>query len=392
MKRIVSVVLMSLLVIGSVGMSFAATLSDVENTSYKSAVENLVNKNIISGYPDNTFKPENKITRDEACTVVVNAMNPSKEVLAATSSNKFSDVSGSWAATNINFAADKGIVNGYNDGTFGPKNNVTYFEMAAMLVNACGISQSDLTGTWPDNYFNKATELGILKDIVTPIAGFDGNADATRGNVAIMTNVVADRIADVSKRNGYSSITEQSDPTGGVSDKKETSAALKDQDGLIYGIIVGSTEMKTSGNSTVQYLEILYNGATEYAVTDKKDTFDGNFRTNGTLDCIKMSDGVVMDITDPGKATNNYLEYTVPNGYTPVINIKERLITISKSGAETDLTIAKDASIYLETTENGKITYKPGTLGDIQKGKQVRLYGITGSSSPTGPVEIVVLK
>ena len=48
----------------------AANLSDISRHWAQSQINDLVNKGIISGYPDNTFKPENAITRAELAVMV----------------------------------------------------------------------------------------------------------------------------------------------------------------------------------------------------------------------------------------------------------------------------------------------------------------------------------
>ena len=58
--------------------AFAADFSDVEATStYKNAIDELVALEIVNGYEDGTFKPDNEITRAEVTKMVVAAMGPS---------------------------------------------------------------------------------------------------------------------------------------------------------------------------------------------------------------------------------------------------------------------------------------------------------------------------
>jgi len=88
--------------------------------------------------------------------------------LAQYNDSKFSDVeAGAWHTGYINIAANENIVSGYPDGTFRPSAKVSYAEATTMLINALGLNQvvNKSGGTWPSNYMSKAAQLGITKDI-----------------------------------------------------------------------------------------------------------------------------------------------------------------------------------------------------------------------------------
>lgn len=89
---------------------------------------------LMKGYNDGTFKPDRKITRAEALKVfLIGALGADgvEDKIATEYDAEFSDVdAGEWYAPYINYAAEKGIVNGYMDGTFGPDNYLTRAEIA----------------------------------------------------------------------------------------------------------------------------------------------------------------------------------------------------------------------------------------------------------------------
>ena len=58
--------------------------------------------------------------------------------LPETDADAFSDISGHWARSYINAAAQLGIVGGYKDGTFRPSNNITRAETVQMVNNTLG--------------------------------------------------------------------------------------------------------------------------------------------------------------------------------------------------------------------------------------------------------------
>lgn len=135
-----------------------------ENAWYAKAISTLTNLDIITGYSDGTFRPNNAITRAEFATIC-------SRVDALSAGNKtFTDVTAAhWAYRYIASAADKGWISGYPDGSFKPDSNITRAE-AMTLVNRV-LDRSNLTldsftadmKVWPDNadtnsWFYKAVQ------------------------------------------------------------------------------------------------------------------------------------------------------------------------------------------------------------------------------------------
>lgn len=171
MKRIISLLMVLLLL--STGAAFGAVIpTDVPGSTFEGAITTLVEKGIVTGDVDGKFYPDSKLTRAQACIMVVKAMNPKESEIKGTVTQPvdsgFSDMNGyGWAEGYIAYAVKKGVVNGYPDGTFKPANPVTMNEITAMVVRAAGFKDSQLTGTWPGKYTDKANELGFYQDIVT---------------------------------------------------------------------------------------------------------------------------------------------------------------------------------------------------------------------------------
>lgn len=88
-------------------------------------------KGIVGGYKDNTFKPNGFVTRAEAVKIILAA---SGVTITSPKDANFPDVvKGSWYADYVNYAAEKGIVNGYANGKFGPNNKLTRAEAAKII-------------------------------------------------------------------------------------------------------------------------------------------------------------------------------------------------------------------------------------------------------------------
>ena len=97
-------------------------------------------------------------------------------ILAAISvpfaATEFSDMKDHWAKANVENLRSKGIIDGYEDGTFKPENTVTYGEFIKMLVVAVtgenpGVS---IDGShWASGYYKAALENNLLKKEDIPL-------------------------------------------------------------------------------------------------------------------------------------------------------------------------------------------------------------------------------
>lgn len=97
---------------------------------------------LMEGYNDGNFKPDRKITRAEALKVfLIGALGADgiEDKIVTEYDAEFSDVdAGEWYAPYVNYAAEKGIVNGYIDGTFGPDAYLTRAEIAKIASKVLG--------------------------------------------------------------------------------------------------------------------------------------------------------------------------------------------------------------------------------------------------------------
>ena len=91
------------------------------------AIATLTNMGIIKGYTDGSFQPNKSITRAELATIIA------RFAKLDVNTKTFSDINGHWAQKNIELAAGNGWINGYEDGTFRPNNNITRAETFAMI-------------------------------------------------------------------------------------------------------------------------------------------------------------------------------------------------------------------------------------------------------------------
>ncbi len=118
---------------------------------FHNAVSTMANADVVAGYTDGTFKPNQPITRAEFATIAAQF-----DSNTYSGDDKFNDISGHWAANYINAAAERGWISGYTDGSFKPNQNITRAE-AMTLINSMLERNVDVDGLlddmvkWPDN-------------------------------------------------------------------------------------------------------------------------------------------------------------------------------------------------------------------------------------------------
>ena len=122
---------------------------------FNNAISTLTNANLLYGYPDGYFRPNQSMTRAEFSAVIVRIMG--ERGAMATATNSFTDVTGHWGEAYISVAYELGWVRGYGDGTFRPDRFISRAEVAALVnraLNRLPETYADLLPDmviWPDN-------------------------------------------------------------------------------------------------------------------------------------------------------------------------------------------------------------------------------------------------
>ncbi|WP_130862546.1 S-layer homology domain-containing protein [Bacilliculturomica massiliensis] len=117
--------------------SYTGDFTDVGSDWYRDFVNYAASNNIFSGYKDGSFRPDNRITRAEFAACLANFMG-----ISGQGSSSFTDAGGHWAEGYISALKEKGITAGYADNTFRPENQITRAEVVTMLNQALNIKGS----------------------------------------------------------------------------------------------------------------------------------------------------------------------------------------------------------------------------------------------------------
>ncbi|MFH1534196.1 MAG: S-layer homology domain-containing protein [Nitrospirota bacterium] len=159
-----------------------SVLSDINSHDYKEAIEFISSRDIVQGYSDGTYKPDNTINRAELLKVVLESNLETDYLKTFSSQNCFSDVpANSWYTKYVCAAKEEGIVQGYEDGTFRPERAVSFVEALKIMTIAYGLPYPESSGAWYKESVNDASE----KQIIPPdTIAFDQSF--TRGQMAEM--------------------------------------------------------------------------------------------------------------------------------------------------------------------------------------------------------------
>ncbi len=186
LKKVISAVA-ALAMSASTFTALAATFPDVpEDASYAQAVQELSALDVISGYDDGTFKPDELVTRAQITKMIVDALGERELAEASKANSQFADVNsagenGHWAKGYINQGVTDKFIAGYDSTTFGPDDNVTYVQAQKMLISAIGYeTYAQESGGWPNGYKVWAASQGITNGI----SGIADDTQLTRAQVA----------------------------------------------------------------------------------------------------------------------------------------------------------------------------------------------------------------
>ena len=143
---------------------YAVDFPDVKRDFYlEEAIDVLSGYEVISGYPDKTFKPDRIVTRAEMAKMVTVAAGLHEYSKNMTS--VYEDMQGHWAESYVELADVLGIVKGITPSIYGPDNLIKFEEAYTMILRLLGYTDESLIGNWPSNYHEKAVELNLFENI-----------------------------------------------------------------------------------------------------------------------------------------------------------------------------------------------------------------------------------
>lgn len=156
------------------------TFEDISGLSCENAVNSLFELGIVAGMTENTFAPNETLTRAQMAAILVRAYGQENTDGGKT----FEDVPEShWAYSYISAAAAMGMVNGVSETLFEPETNVTLEQCVTMLVRVLGYGdEAEELGGYPKGYMDIGRDLHLVKGVSEQ----NVKAPLTRADMAIM--------------------------------------------------------------------------------------------------------------------------------------------------------------------------------------------------------------
>ena len=164
------------------------------NAWYKDAVQYAYAGGLMTGVSANEFAPDATTTRG-----MIVSMLARLEGVESANDAGFADVNDEWYATAVNWAASVGVVNGYEDNTFRPNDAITREQLAAILMNYAAYKGEDVSArasldaysdaenvsTWATDTMQWAVAKGLLTGVTADT--FQPQGAATRAQVAAIS-------------------------------------------------------------------------------------------------------------------------------------------------------------------------------------------------------------
>lgn len=213
-----------------------ASVNDDESLiSFVSALD------IMKGDPDGNFRLDDYVTRAEFTKVAIAASVHKNSVASRLTVSPYPDVTYThWAAPYVSVAVNNGLVNGYEDSTFRPENNVSLEEAVTIVLKMLGYTSADFGSSWPYGQMGMANNLDLTDDIDRVV----GEALTRRDVAQLISNLMKTR----AKNSGAKYITL-----------------------LDYDIIEGSTIIATANEDTAVGSDKVYTTAGTFEIDDGFD-------------------------------------------------------------------------------------------------------------------------
>lgn len=186
----------------------ASVVSDKNITLYgkmsKIATSDVFNRDdhyaYIIGYPDETVRPEQNITREEVATIFFRLLKDDVRNEHMAKTNSFSDVdSDRWSNTAISTLENFGVITGYSDDEFKPAKEITRAEFTAIAARFYDTTRdtsdfTDCAGHWADKYIATAFDNELIKGYAGNI--FKPDQKITRAEAMTLFNNILNRHVD----------------------------------------------------------------------------------------------------------------------------------------------------------------------------------------------------
>lgn len=418
LKKTISL-LLTLLLMASVLTVSAATFSDV-TASYswaQEAINSLAQKEVITGYPDGTFKPGNNITKEEAISLFARVLGASEELnssVVSLSNVLFEDVLGkydTYASESAAYLMYKKVLTESDLTTYLSAANkgetLKRYEAATLIAKCLGgdvwlKTNPEVTLSFSDasdvpaaakGYVYFASEAGIMQ-------GMENNqfvpmGEVTRAQVAVMIYRIFTQmnytytsgvISQIDTAANTVTIRDESGASEIYSINKSVAVMLDGEQSQLTLLSVGQEVILTFSNGALYSLDVV-----EMAV---EDTFEAVYKgkttdTSGTkikftpmnstqMLTYPLADNFVISYnggngTLNDLASGDYVKVSISSGKVTVVEAETKTTTITGGRVES-ITFEPDVVITIRKTDNELVSCGVKTGATIRKNSAVTTF------------------
>ena len=145
------------------GAAYAEVTEKSERKTYADEIEFAEENGIMTGDETGELRLDSNVTRAEFVKMLIEAADSDALNSILTETAGFKDTDGHWAEEYIKKATACGFINGFEDGTFRPEENVTFSQAVKMILAACGIRTEVID--YPFGYIGSAMDCGVLDGV-----------------------------------------------------------------------------------------------------------------------------------------------------------------------------------------------------------------------------------
>lgn len=145
----------------------AFAFSDTSSHKFSKSIELISDLEIVSGYADGTYQPEKTVNRAEAIKIIIESIYEPEQFEEYEKQSCFLDIEGNkWYTKYICFAKEKNIIQGYPDKTFKPNQEVTFVEILKITLEAFNFEKAE-DEVWFKPYVDAASQNNLIPLDVT---------------------------------------------------------------------------------------------------------------------------------------------------------------------------------------------------------------------------------
>ena len=360
MKKSISKIVLSMLVlVVSMGFGpkaqAASIFSDTNRHWAETDIYKGVTEGFIKGYTDGTFKPDQPVTRAEFSKMLNQALGVTATVSITMKDLKTTD----WYYNEVRKAVAAGYINGYTDNTFKPENNITRQEAASMIAKVIpnygtttrltGILDTDDISNWAEDsveaVFGRGYITGDNRKMYRPLGALT-RAEACvillrlldGEQVVTSSNYVIDDEGTTKSRTIY---------TNNLTIHKDVDDGDVDLDRVV---VLGTLTVQGGGDNTIEIEDSrIRNMNVEKTSGDVRVLLRGNTTVDtttakygSTLEQVSMSGAGYKSLRLDGSSLSK--QETILKGTFPSVVVDDTVLLTLSSGKITDLRVNSGSS------------------------------------------------